>query len=52
MAEQNQWTEKTPAAEETAPRDRWATVVDDVAVDAHARAETYPGEALVPEGGE
>lgn len=52
MAEQNLKIEEAPVNEEPTPHRRWAEVVDEVAADAHGRAESYPAQGLVPEGGE
>jgi len=32
--------------------DRWTSAMDDIAHDAQTRADAYPAQSLVPEGGE
>ena len=50
---------KTPSTDqarapqgEPAPEERLDQALDEIHADARRRAESYPGESLVPEGGE
>ena len=43
---------ESPKHEMPSPVDRWRAAVDEIAVDALAKADRYPAESIVPEGGE
>ena len=52
MSQLKALTNEVPVQREPNPQNPWADAVDEIAADAHGRAESYPSESLVPEGGE